>query len=470
MKSIKTGYKLSSAALTAVVIAAVILLNALVSAISDKVPLQLDLTKERIYEFSEQTNKIIKAIDEEVKVYALYPESVSSEYLEYAREYLAKYSRLNKNIEVTYIDPYENPAFAKKYEKTGETINAGSIIVEAGDRFKVVTLDQLYTQSSYTGSVSIDMEKKMTLAFSYVTMQGADGRIYFTEGHDEQSANGMKTALEGEGYTCEDVNIGMNGIADDASVVVIASPSKDFTGDEVNILDEYMDKGGRLIYVSTPGIPALEKLYSYFGEWGITPNNDMVIETSSSRAYGSGSGMPIPAPELKEHDINTNIINGGLVFMAPYSGSFTLSESNIRGASPASLLVTSDEAYGKTNLSSETVDKESGDIDGPLNVAAISEMLDETGSKLLVIGSLYSMEYNGILEEASYANGDFLLNAVAYMTENSNPLDIRAKVISSSTLTMNQMQIIVCYIILQYLIPILIIAAGLAVWLRRRYL
>lgn len=89
MKSIKTGYKLSSAALTAVVIAAVILLNVLVSAISDKVPLQLDLTKERIYEFSEQTNKIIKAIDEEVKVYALYPESVSNEYLEYAREYLA---------------------------------------------------------------------------------------------------------------------------------------------------------------------------------------------------------------------------------------------------------------------------------------------------------------------------------------------------------------------------------------------
>ena len=114
--------------------------------------------------------------------------------------------------------------------------------------------------------------------------------------------------------------------------------------------------------------------------------------------------------------------------------------------------------------------KEDGDLDGPLTIAAISEMQDESRAKVVAISSLHSMEYTGILDEASYANGDFLLNTVSYITEKSNPLDIRAKVISSSTLTMNQTQIIICYIIIQYLIPALIIAAGLAVWLRRRYL
>jgi len=469
MKSFKMKYKISSVALAAVVLLVVILLNAVISAMGDKMNLKVDLTKERVYEFSQQTKEVIKAINKDVSVYALYPDDASNNYVEYAKEYLAKYSNMNDKIKVTYIDPYTNPTFAKKYEGTGESIGAGSIIMECGDKVKVVTIDQLYRQNQYTGSTSIDMEKKMTMAFSFVTGQSGDSKIYFTEGHNELSCYNMEKALEGEGYTCESVNITINGISEDTDLLVIASPSKDFTGEEINLLDEYMDKGGKALYLSTPGIPPLERLSAYLIEWGITPNNDFIIENDKNHAYAAGANMSYPAPILLEHEINNNIIEGGLVFIAPNAGSFTITDSNVRYAKTTALMETTEKSIGKIDLTTEKETEK--DIKGPLNVAALSEMQDMSGGKLAVIGSIYSMEMvDGILEEASYANGDFLLNTVSYMTEKANPFDIRAKVISSSTLTMNETQVIMCYILIQYLIPLIIIVAGLVVWLRRRYL
>ena len=52
MKNFKLKFGLSSAALTALVIAAVVLVNVLISAITDRTPLKIDITKEKVYEFS----------------------------------------------------------------------------------------------------------------------------------------------------------------------------------------------------------------------------------------------------------------------------------------------------------------------------------------------------------------------------------------------------------------------------------
>ncbi len=466
MNSFKNKYRLSSVILTVFVVAAVILLNVVVTVISNRTPLKYDLTRERVYEFSNQTNEIIKNIDERVNVYALYPQDNTNDYIEYAREYLSKYSGLNKNIKVTYVDPYENPTFAKKYENLGEPINPGSIIVECGEKVKVVTLEQLYSQNQYTGATSIDMEKKMTMAFSFVTGQSGDSKILFTTGHSEQESLSLRPMLEEDGYITEDVNIALNNISDDADLLVVMAPSVDFTAEEINILDEYMDKGGKMLYISTPGKYSLEKLESYMKEWGIIPNQDIVVETNQNFSYGSEL---VPVATLCDHEITKNLKAAELLFVAPYSGSVTLTNSNIRYALTYPLLETSDKSYGKKDTESTSTQKEEGDVDGPLTLSGLAVMQGETKGMIGFITSLHSVELD-IVKEASFANGDFILNMVSYMTEKTNPLNIRAKEISSTTLAINDTQIIICYIVLQYLIPIVIIGIGLYVWFRRRYL
>ena len=455
---------------TIVTIAAVILINAVISAVSSKVPMKVDLTRERVYEFSEHTREVMKKIDKEINVYALYPNNTSSnEYISYAEEYLAKYSALNKNFKVTYIDPYSNPNFAKKYETQGETINAGSIILECGDRVKVVTMNQLYTTNNYTGSTSIDMEKKITAAVMNVTGQSGSTKVYFTEGHDEFSSNQLAAALEEDGYEHETLNIAMNGIPEDAALLILMSPEKDLTAEERDALDKYLDGGGKALFVLEPGTQAQPRIAEYLAEWGITARGDYVVEGDSNHAYKLQNGMTIPVPEFAEHEITESLSRQKLVYMAVASESLELNSKNVRNALVTPLLTTTEKSWGKVNLEAGTTEREEGDNEGPLTIAALSETQGANYGKIMVLGSLYAVEMNGILSESSYANGDFILNSVSYLTGADTSLDIRAKVISASSLTMSQTQVVITWVLLQYVLPLLIIAAGLAVWLKRRY-
>lgn len=456
--------------ITAITVAIIILLNAIVSAISSKLPLKIDLTADKVYEFSNYTKEVMKAVDKEVSVYALYPSNTgANEYITYAEEYLEKYEALNKNFKVTYIDPYSNPGFAKKYEEQGETITAGSIIFECGDAVKVVDMEQMYNFNQYSGETDIDMEKKITAAVLEVTGQRAGAKIYFTEGQDEYNSAQLATALKENGYEYESLNISINGIPEDASLIIMLSPSKDLTSEARDTLDHYLDKGGKALFVFEPGKAVQPRIAEYLSEWGIAANGDYIIESDSNHAFQFQNGLTIPAPKLAEHTINENLIKQKLVFMAPSASSLTLNSNNMRYAILTPLLTTSEKSWGKVNLASSNAKKEDGDFQGPLTVAALAEMQGEARGKIMVLGTLQALELTGILEETSYANGDFILNSIGYLTETASSMDIRAKVISASRLTMNQSQVALVWILLQYVLPIIIIIAGLVVWFKRRY-
>lgn len=466
----KMKYGINAIFTTIVVVIAVILVNAIMSSLESKLPLKIDLTEEKIYELSEHTKEIVKNIDKEIQVFALYPaNTTANQYITYAEEYLERYEALNKNFKVTYIDPYENPNFAKKYEAQGLAISVGSIVFECSDKVETVTMDQMYNQSSYSGAISIDMERKLTTAVAKVSGQSRMTRVYFAEGHDEYTSVALRNALIDNGYICDSAVTILGDIPEDCDLLVYMSPNKDLSADERNNLDKYLDKGGKAMFFFEPGAERPERFAQYLKEWGIEMRNDYVIEADPNRAFRLQTGMTIPAPIFLKHSINDNLIERNLVFASPNSSSMTINKNNVRNAIVTPLLTTSDKAYGKVNLASETHQKEDADFEGAMILAAISENQGGNYGKIMVMGSVHAVELNGMLEESGYANGDFILNAVGYLTQNAASMDIRPKLISASSLKMSQAQVTLVWIVLQYLLPILIIAIGLGVWLKRRY-
>ena len=179
----------------------------------------------------------------------------------------------------------------------------------------------------------------------------------------------------------------------------------------------------------------------------------------------------VPAPEMQENEITSRLISRGLSFMSPISRSISLKENNTFGATHIPMLKTSDNSWGKVDLSNTSVTKTDEDIDGPLNVAVMAESVKsaDTVSRVFVIGSLAAAETEGLLASDSYANGDFLLNTASYMTGSAQSLDIRAKQISAERLTISQSQTTAVTVILLYILPAVIFAVGIAVWLKRKY-
>lgn len=468
----KNKLKLNAALTTVAVLVCVILLNLIVQVISEKKPIKLDMTRERIYEFSDQTKSAMEQLSSEVDVYALIPESLSNKYIDYVREYLSKYSALSDQFKVSYIDPYNDPSFVKKYESNGDTIEVGSIIVTCGDKFKVVSFNDLYSQTQ-TNAVYIDMERKITGAVIQVTGSGNKMNILFTEGHSEDACSNLTELFKNEGYSCNTVNLSSASIGDDTSLLVIAAPTKDFTAAEIDAIDNYADKGGDILFLAPqPGMEIPSTLAKYLADWGITIENDYVIESNATRAYRSPYGGTIPAPEMQSCDFTDNLIKQKISFLAPIPRSITVNENNTYSAQIQSILKTSSDSWGKVDLSAQSAEYAEGDHKGPLDVGVLTVRYnsENQAANMLVLGSLAAVETDGILTQSNYANGDFMLNSVAYMTESSSALDIHPKSVSDSMLTITQAQATVVSILVLVVLPLLIIAAGVVVFIRRRNL
>ena len=405
-------------------------------------------------------------------VYALIPESLSNKYIDYVREYLSKYSALSDQFKVSYIDPYNDPSFVKKYESNGDTIEVGSIIVTCGDKFKVVSFNDLYSQTQ-TNAVYIDMERKITGAVIQVTGSGNKMNILFTEGHSEDDCSNLTELFKNEGYSCNTVNLSSASIGDDTSLLVIAAPTKDFTAAEIDASDNYADKGGDILFLAPqPGVEIPSTLAKYLADWGITIENDYVIESNATRAYRSAYGGTIPAPEMQSCDFTDNLIKQKISFLAPMPRSITVNENNTYSAQIQSILKTSSDSWGKVDLSAQSAEYAEGDHKGPLDVGVLTVRYnsENQAANMLVLGSLAAVETDGILTQSNYANGDFMLNSVAYMTESSSALDIHPKSVSDSMLTITQAQATVVSILVLVVLPLLIIAAGVVVFIRRRNL
>ncbi len=452
--------------ITAATIAAVILINSIVSTVASKIPLKIDLTHDRVYEYSAQTKEVLKSLDKDINIFALYPDDADGTYVNTLREYLERYDNMSNKISVSYKDPYKDPAFVRKY---GNDISVGSVIVEHGDRFRVVQFENLYSQSSIDGSTSIDAEKQITSAIRYVSGMGEEINVYFIKGHNELSGvdSALASAFRSEGYTTGEIVIGTDSIPEDADLVVSLAPAADFSAEERDTLDSYLLGGGKAAFAFTSGTEPLERLYSYLGEWGISPNNDFVVESDGSMSFKTQTGVPVPAPRMISHTITEKLLNGDLALITPAACSFTISDNNPQYAKVTPLLETSAASWGVTDLSG-SMDKTEDSINGPLTIAVMSEKSGD--GKIFVIGSVQAIEWQGILDNSSYSNGDFILNAFSYLTNKGDALNIRAKEISTQSLTMSEQQFNSSVIFVQYIMPLLILAIGLFVWLKRRYL
>lgn len=149
----------------------------------------------------------MSGLESDIYVYALFTDDDSGEYVKYVREYLDEYGRLSDKFHVSFVDPNIDPSFVSKFEADGSDVEQGSVILACGERFKVISFDELYRRDTYTNATSIDMEKKVTSAVINLTDSGGARTVYFTQGHNEYECPYLKEAFSADIFECEDVNL-----------------------------------------------------------------------------------------------------------------------------------------------------------------------------------------------------------------------------------------------------------------------
>ncbi|MGN0772523.1 MAG: GldG family protein [Candidatus Ventricola sp.] len=451
----------------AAVIAIAVAVNLVAGALpTDKT--EIDLTSQAIFTLSDQTRRIVSGIDQEVTLYLL---AQSGSENDTVVRLLRRYASLNDRIRIEYVDPNEKPTFLDRYDLGSTPLYANSVLVECGERTKLVGYDEIFVTSysmdyysySYTTTTDFDGENALTNAIHYVTSADVP-RVYALTGHGESELSSMLgTLMERDNLETDTLSLLMlEDVPEDASVVVINAPTSDLSGDEAEMLIRYLEGGGRIVLI-TDYIESgeMENLLRVTAKMGMTAGEGIVVEGDRNKHLSRYPYYLLP--ELSSHEITEPLIDGRYYVLAPLAQPIV--ETGDSQATVSALLETSETAYAKlAGLDMETTEKEEGDVDGAFMVAAASELGE---ARMVWIASARLMQDN-VNAMVSGGNSDLFMNSVNWMCDQQETISIRAKSMDEQGLTITQAQSSFWSIVLLGVIPGAILVLGVVIVMRRK--
>lgn len=479
----RVTYGSISIGLVVAFVAAIVFFNMGISYLTDRFYLKADMTPTGVYEISDTTKILLGDLDMDIRVHILLSEDdvINSTYYNVANEFLKRYRALSDNrISIDYIDIYKNPAFLNNYTATDEEITSGSFIIESDLRYKVLKLADLYRlsttldQQTYQMSQfvsGIEADQNLATAIQYVTSRDLP-TVIFLNGHDEEYGPVFTKLFTDSNYGYDECNLLFDEIPNDAAVVVVGMPSADYTSFEIDKLDNYMKTGGNIILFT--GVSAVEtpNLDEWLEEWGIGVRDQMVLD--SQRALYSP--MNIVADIVDDTVCEDLNITDTTYLMMPNSRVLEQLWDYNDNRTTKVILQSSAASYAKeysADSKFDSYDFAEGDAEGPFTLGILTKYGTtvngvSTSSKILVLSSLY-MTSDATFDVAALANKAFFVEAIDYINPMTNVLTIESRDYYSDNLTILSSQANVIFWILIVVIPVVILALGLVVWMRRRH-
>lgn len=467
-KSKKFKYGGYATVMTLIVIAALIIVNL----VADLVPVRIDLTSNKMYSLSEQTEDVLTNLEEDITIYFIGEPGSANVMIE---EIVQRYARLSNHISTDYLDPVRDPITAQKYTKDGGQLSYGNLLVEQGEVFRIISQYDMYnfsqSQSGETRVESLAVEQRLTSAILFVS--GAEMPVaYMLEGHGEASLNyDTKKQMELENFDIQTLNLlGMDEVPEDADLLIINGPQRDLSDEELTVLDNYFSNNGKAIFMIDLLIQELPNFQTLFQTYGIQLSNSLVVEGEQGKYIG---GNPLYVlPELSNHEIVSPIKSNSIPLIIPGAQAIEVLDSRRNTLTIEPLLTTSDKAFGRSATSSETsLEKQEGDLSGPFSLAVAIEdrvynlSANETyKARMVVIGN------SGFLNTGMEGASNLFMNSLNWVFEREESISIRPKALGVQPLTITATQQKIYGGLSMIIIPLACLIAGLVVWLRRRNL
>jgi ABC-2 type transport system permease protein len=456
-------------------LAIVIALNVLV----DQIPWKADMTQNKLFSLSEQSVKILKELKSDVSITMLAKVGQENTIV---TETLSKYARTSAHIKLATIDPERNPGWAKPYEKDGASLSDGGVVVAGagGKRFKAIQYYDMYNwdTSDYTQEPqpsSLAIEQKVTTAILYVTAE-RNPALYALTGHNEEKLTdyAISSAMEDQNYETKDLSLlTSESVPADADVLAIFDPKVDLSSEDAGKIQAYLQQGGRLLVIKnvpnspTSRMPNLEGVLAYYG---VAMQPVLVVEGNPANVFLNNPLSFLPKQE--SHEILDPITKAKYTILLFASGAIESLPLKRKTLTVSPLLTTSMNSWGMPNYTTrDKSDKAKGDVEGPFTLAAaVVDQPSDPNAKdtrlVVVAGSAFLLQE---LTSRTPGNTDFFLNSLSWLRDKKDTISIQAKSLMTYRLRLNATQSWVLAGVTAILIPLLVLGAGLFVWLRRRH-
>ena len=448
-----------------------------VNLVVDQIPAKLDLTQDRLYSLSDQTKKLLGGLSVDVTITTLGRPGNEDKLV---KEVLDRMAAASRRIRLQSVDPEANPGWAKTYAKTGD-LREGSLVVAVSEtKYKTISAYDLYeyqfNQQTYQQEVtSLAAEQRVVSALQFVTAEKVV-TVYAVKGYDARSLAdyGLVSAVEGQNYAVKELDlIAAGGVPADADVVLLANPGLDLSAADAEHLRTYLAGGGRMVLLldlaQLPGrAPQLEEL---LGNYGLGVQRLLVIEGDANRFVYNRPFYLLPKYEY--HDLVAPLSEADLQMLVPGAMALRVLDLKKRALTVEALLTTSQNSWGKVNYrTATTVEKEAGDVEGPFTLAwAVTDPAQGTGARdtrLVVVSTSEFLQPE--FQQVAAGNADFFLNSLSWVSEKKDGISVSSKSLRTYPLRITQQWGWILSALVIFVIPLGLLGAGLAVWLRRRHL
>lgn len=462
-------------------IVAVVIVFILTNIILEQLPMSLDFTANEQFSITETTEELLDNLKEDVEIIALY-DRVQGEADEQQSEViriLDIYDR-NEHIDVSYVSLNINPNIINDTvgQATAGTYSEGDYIVKSAKRSRRIAADEMFdTEVGYVADIlpltyttGNKTEQRVSTAIKFVTLDIIPN-IYVSTGLQENP-------MEDYGMIFEDLdNMNINvkeaeiskftKMPEDAGLLLFLSPKRDLSQTEYDMLHQWMAYDGGMIFVAfdadrtgtqmTRFNLLLSELY------GMEIKNDIVSDEEAYQITAAARPTVINATDLNYGPLAKNQLTKTFISY----DSRSINVLNTTGYFETHPLIQT----SKTGKSTEYITGE--EQTGITTLAACSEFYaNGTHSRIVVMGSGLGLTDEYISKYADASSELLFLYSVDWMMgeDTMDSLDIESKTYNTTRITVDKVQNNWIFIFSVIIYPIIIIGAGIFVWIRRRHL
>jgi len=417
-----------------------------------------DLTQEGRRELAPQTKLVLQSLTEPVEVVCFFVRT-GDERIRIAQEktvrFLEECREYGPQIEIVRVDPQQSPEQVQEYGALGvQKSQVGSVLIKSGARQREIPLSDVNARLE---------ERDFTNALINVT-RNAIPKVYFLQGHggwdlrSDAPKNGsieFARLLARESYEIAQLTIQPDAptVPSDCSVLVVNGFTDDLREYEKEALDRYMRDGGRMLLLINPlyrqeaAVPVVERLRPWLTErFGIELPFDVLVSAET----GGYQLIYVPDFSIFPDFLDPappNAFRGSYNAQHPVTRgmdkqivmNFVRSVKSVselpEGVTHTTLLRSSPGTWAETDLKAvldrQPIGQDPFEAAGPLPVAvavtaqAEVDVSDETRpreSRAILVGNAF-ISTNEFMMYAGVQ--DFLLNSLAWLTENEELIAIR---------------------------------------------
>lgn len=500
---------------TCVFVALLVLVNVVTTMLFDRYPITIDLTTNKIYSVSNDTEDYVKKVNVDVQVTVFADENTYTNYSSYnkqAVELLKNYCKLNHHITYRFVDIDSHPEIVKEYTDTisqfdmifetktkvdgkeiSRTRKLGMLdLLTFTDEFEEklsqsgYSIDTLAQQAggdlsflSYYGSYveSSNAEQAFTSALMTVTDPNPVYVTILTGRSELTQLTYFQTLLTANGYNVNTVDITSEDIPADTDVVVIPAPKTDYLAEDITKVSDFLNNDGnlgkQLLYIASYGQEDTPNLDEFLSEYGLSVGKGVICESDSGKYYNSPCvTVASTVSDNFTQDVSTK--NPAILSALCRPVNTLFDEQDM--VSTDAYLKSSDSAYtANVEISQTTGQVNIGDalVKGQQNYMAVGSKAKFTDDNKTLYSSVIAVGSEGMLSDtylqySQYQNSEYFISVINGLTGKTAGITITPKTITGNVFDITQQQKTVLKWTFCLGVPVVVLIVGIVIWARRK--